>query len=427
MLKILPALFLFTLSCSASPTRVEPPLTKVVEPVFEPVLMDSLRVFGSVVFHDELIAAGDALALRLSDLGPFAPIHASSSPYTDLTRDWARVAGGEYVKAGQCSDPPSPALAIRSLHPDAVGAEVRITCKQGCVLTVLFRDSETKAQGRDYHDRVRSKWTLDLTGEVNTWANQIATSTFTNVPLEAPKGVGGIMGMLVGSDDTPRIIVRDEEFSGEWGDTYSKAAFDAAIVEFGQCAQEARTWRDWWGTHHLLEVNTAGKVVRCENAIPDHLPMTTFDCECDALKSKVDFGPGQIRRMSAYLNYSTSSSKTFGSIVPGKVKDPFVRSSYLTDFSGEDPFASALGTNALSYEAFNACTKNLPVMEQKIPVLFSINGQGNVTGIEASWTEELKDFGTCAEPILRQAKFACPHSATTLLGNLKIKVEPFRR
>lgn len=184
--------------------------------------MDSLQVFGRVVFHDELIAAGDALALRLSDLGPFAPIHTSSSPYTDLTRDWARVAHSEYVKAGQCSDPPSPALAMRALHPDAVGAEVRITCKEGCVLTVLFRDSETKAQGRDYHDRVRSKWTLDLTGEVDTWANQITTSTFTNIALEEPNLEGGIMGMMMGSDDTPKIMVRDKEFRGEWGDTYSK-------------------------------------------------------------------------------------------------------------------------------------------------------------------------------------------------------------
>lgn len=112
--------------------------------------------FLRVVFHDELVAAGDALALKLGEFGPFRPIHDSTSPYTDLLNEWTRVAQGNYVREGQCFDPPSPALAMRALNPDAVSAEIGIRCEEKCVLTVRLRDAETKAQGRDYLERVRS-------------------------------------------------------------------------------------------------------------------------------------------------------------------------------------------------------------------------------------------------------------------------------
>src|SRR5690606_6185253 len=156
-----------------------------------------------------------------------------------------------------------------------------------------------------------------------------------------------------------------------------RAAFDAVVSDFSQCAQEAKTWRDRWGMRHLLEVNAAGEVVRCEGALPDHLPRTNFACECDAIARKVNFGPGQERRMSAYIEYYPGSSNKFLSRV-----DNFNRSAYLADFSGDDPYASALGTNALSYEALRSCTKNLTETEQDVRVAFVIDAQGNTKSIE---------------------------------------------
>lgn len=420
-------LALFVLSCSATPRGAKPasPVdtpaeVESSEESAEPVLMDSLKVYGRVVFHDELIAAGDALALKLRELGPFRPIHNTSFPYSDLLKEWTRVAQGQYVKEGQCFDPPSPSLAMRALNPDAVGAEIGIRCEEKCVLTVTLRDAETKAQGRDYFERVRSKWTLELEGEVNTWAAQIARASFVNVPLEKPKKDGvGILGSL--AQQSPGIMVRDAEFSGEWGETYSRAAFDAVVSDFSQCAQEAKTWRDWWGIRHLIEVNAAGEVVRCEGSLPDHLPRTNFACECDAIARKVNFGPGQERRMSAYIDYFPGSSKSPEFIGPS---DHFVRSAYLTDFGGDDPFSSAIGTNALAFDALSSCTKSLPELEHEIPVTFKVDARGNVNEMSAAWNEPLKDFGTCAEPILRTAKFSCPSDATTFKATLKVQVSP---
>ncbi|QED29996.1 hypothetical protein FRD01_22730 [Microvenator marinus] len=431
MQTFLVTLALFALSCSASTRGAEPALTPetVATPAqsrsvedAEPLLMDSLKVYGRVVFHDELVAAGDALALKLGEFGPFRPIHDSASPYTDLLNEWTRVAQGNYVKEGQCFDPPSPALAMRALNPDAVGAEIGIRCTEKCVLTVTLRDAETKAKGRDYFDRARSKWTLELDGDVDTWAAQIANATFTKMPLEKPKNDGlGILGTL--AQDSPGIMVRDAEFSGEWGETYSRAAFDAVVSDFSQCAQEAKTWRDWWGMRHLLEVNAAGEVVRCEASLPDHLPRTNFACECDAIARKVNFGPGQERRMSAYINYYPGSSNKF---LSSERVDNFNRSAYLADFSGDDPYASALGTNALSYEALRSCTKNLTETEQDVRVAFVIDTQGNTKSIEVTWPDELQDFGKCAQPILSQAKFSCPYAPNTVTGTLKIKVSPIQ-
>src|SRR5690606_10148783 len=126
--------------------------------------------------------------------------------------------------------------------------------------------------------------------------------------------------------DTPEMMVHDPEFTGDWGETYSRAAFDAVVSDFSQCAQEAKTWRDRWGMRHLLEVNAAGEVVRCEGALPDHLPRTNFACECDAIARKVNFGPGQERRMSAYIDYYPGSSNKF---LSSERVDNFNRSAYL--------------------------------------------------------------------------------------------------
>lgn len=420
-------LALFMLSCSATPRGAEPasPVdtpaeVESSEESVEPVLMDSLKVYGSVVFHDELIAAGDALALKLGELGPFRPIHNTSFPYSDLLKEWTRVAQGQYVKEGQCFDPPSPSLAMRALNPDAVGAEIGIRCEEKCVLTVTLRDAETKAQGRDYFERARSKWTLELEGEADTWASQITSTPFTNIPLERPKGdTMGILG--AGGRDTPNIMVRDPEFTGDWDETYSRAAFDAVVSDFAQCSQDDATWRDWWGVRHMIEVNTAGEVVRCEGALPDHLPKPSFACECDAIMRKVNFGPGQERRISAYIDYSSGSSNKF---ISRESVDNFSRSAYLADFSGDDPYASALGTNALGYEALRSCTKILTETVQDVRVAFVIDAQGNTKSIEVTWPEELEDFGKCAQPILGQAKFSCPYAPSTVTGTLKIKVSP---
>jgi len=426
-------LFAFAgISCSAQPQRLEAPTEP--EPVatsdseapnqtgLEPVLMDSLRVNGRVVFHDELIETGDALALRLKDLGPFTPVHAGPKPYTSLVNEWAQIAGGEYVKDGRCSDPPSPSLALQSIHRDAVGAETSIECKETCVLTVILRDSEAKANGRDYFERVRSKWTIELTGDTTSWASQVSQADFIETPFEAPTS-SGLFGIKTGPD----ITVRDVELDAAWDGAFDKNVFQAANQEFEVCEGNAKTWRDWWMIRHVIEVDEGGRVSRCENPLPDHLPKSTFACQCAALKSRVDFGPGPVRRVSAYLDYSAKSSHPFGSIEIGKKRDLFHRSAYLTDFDGSDPYSKSLGTNALSHSALKPCAQKLGEMEEKVPVDFVVDAQGAVMEVKALWPDTLKEFGTCAEPILMKASFSCPTAATTLTGHMVITVEPIRR
>jgi hypothetical protein len=376
-----------------------------------------------VWFSDEVLPIQDAVASVLSR----APIGLRVIPVHEVRGLWASAQQGMLPgRAQRCDAAPPPSLLTGVVYPDALRATVEVRCenKGECELQVVLIDSK---QGDRDGDQEVARYGLKLQSGLDPrrWGEMIGSSPWSQWSKPDPEGGLGLVGgvMTPGTKPGVYVVVHGLTQSGPWASELDGSTFQSRAEQWKTCKDTRRRWRDWWGQEHVIEVNSLGKVTRCEYPLPDHLPPPDFACKCDLLRT-MDFGPAAApRRASFYLDVTT--------LTEGAARRPSLyRSAYLVNKKASDRSA-VLGTRVVDEQTLGRCLDPVEqaLGELEVPVRFEVSSDGRTVRHAARWPETLPaTVRTCMDAELSTAWFNCPLQGSSIVqATVSIAVKPYAK
>jgi hypothetical protein len=346
-------------------------------------------------FADELAPLEDAIAaaVQRSQPGSYDVV-----PYHELRELWSSVQQGHLPgRQVTCPAPPAPDVLASVLYPPevAVGSP-RVRC-QGAECSV---ELDVVAYDRDEPRALAQfRTTVPAQGGPSAWAASLAQHGFARAtprPDQGGLGIGGVSGGVERLGLHARM--RDVVYSDNWTQPPREAQFQKVAAELEACQLAAPARRDFWMHPTMIAVNAQGKVVRCEPRYLHRLPEPGFACKCDVLRS-MDFGPGADGRRASF-ELEALRSEPRGSVV---------RYGHMGGVTSADPWVT-LGEDGVKDELIGPCLEGIaPPLELKLPVHLSVDADGKVTAVQATFPEQLSG-GTvaCLEHVLGSAQLSCP-------------------
>ena len=421
--------------------HADPPPAVTLPPANEHVIaLAPVRVSSesSVVFWNETFPIEDAVAQFLAR--PIDGVTYSVVPPATTRALITRMQMGYFPETeGQCAPLPSAASVMGDHFEHAHIAETHIHCAEhppqwaqpgeaftpGCDLTITL----TESGDHESQNPTVFEGHFPVGVSLNQIRDAIAAGQLTRKPPANEGGAGGLglLGALVGESATPNVSFDTLNLVGQWGmvnEAMLQQIFNYNVPALNQC-EDGEPRFDFWGNPLLVEVNGMGFVTRCENEMPDHLPLSNATCRCNVISSRMNFGMSQgPRRMR--LEYSIRQPQH---ALRTEAANDFRAMPEFHERTASDP-STLLGTTAFPREQITECLKavNARVPMTRVLVNFEVNAQGRVVHTDfrmpAASTPLPDSLRACVAQAANTIRFTCPFSGrSTVSADIELSME----
>jgi hypothetical protein len=271
---------------------------------------------------------------------------------------------------------------------------------------------------------MRFEASLDKDASMDAWIAAIRRQGLRRA--EAPQSAEfGMLGLLGDTSDLAdgeyRLNLMDLEQEGGWIKPIAKDLFEPRVEALHRCTKTDEVFGDWWVQPFVIEVDSAGKITRCESKYQYRLDPPEFGCRCDIIRG-IDFGPGPEGRRAEF------NLKTYlGGEPPINQSSEFAAWSSAT-FESNDRSA-LLGPGPVNSDNVKRCVAPMKAaFEKEIPVTFSVGADGAPVFRRVARPDGFpEEVGRCIDDALGKARFTCPLSGKAEIdGTLTITVKKIR-